>query len=105
MLHSLAMKKRFCRDTTCRRGSLSLGLCRGAVTGTKLDIVAKLVIQLWLAALGTQGVVCDTLRSAVSCPSTLLAHGNLTNGHEKTRWVRAQYGVHGTKAESCQRDL
>jgi len=52
---------------------LSLGLCQSAITGTELDVVAELVIQLWLAALGAHGVVCDALWSAVSCPSTLLA--------------------------------
>lgn len=78
MLHPLPCK-------TLRRGSLSLGLCRGAVTGTKLDVVAKLVIHFRLAALGTQGVVCDPLGSAVSCPGTLLAQGNLPNDTRKMR--------------------
>ncbi len=58
--------------TDTERRALSLGLCRGAVTGTELDVVAELVIQLRLAALRTHRVVCDALWSAVSCPGTLL---------------------------------
>lgn len=86
-------------------------MCRGAVTGTKLDVAAKLVIHFWLAALGTQGVVCDPLGSAVGSPGTLLAQRNLPSGHEKNANGHQESPpfahLHGVarEKECCQHDL
>lgn len=57
---------------------LSFGLSRRP-TGTKFDIVAELVTQLGLPALGTQAVVGNPLWSAIGCPGALLAQWHLVN--------------------------
>lgn len=86
---------------TLRQEALSHRLCRGAVTGTKFDVVAKLVIQLRLAALGTHRVVCDPPGSAVSCSGTLLAHRNLPSGHE-TKTPVGSKSTEGTNSHAVE---
>lgn len=57
---------------------LSFSLYTGAVTRTaENNIIAELVVHLWLATLSAHGVVCDTLRSAVSCPGARLSPWDL----------------------------
>lgn len=56
---------------------LSLGLYTGAVTSAELNIIAELMVHLWLATLSAHGVVRDTPWSAVSCPGTRLSPWHL----------------------------